>query len=147
MIHPFSCRAVRSAFISGLIIIFLSVNLFAQSQATTGNIVGRVLDPQSAVVPGATVLATNQATGFEKSVVAEGDGNFRLILLPPGTYTVKTSSSGFAETTLTDVAVTVGGTVSLDISLGVQGTNETVTVASTSASIETTRTSVSTTVN
>ena len=40
---------------------------FAQSQATTGNIEGRILDPKDAAVPNATVTATNQQTGLEKT--------------------------------------------------------------------------------
>ena len=64
----------------------------AQSQATSGDIEGRVLDPQGAVVPGATVTATNQGTGLEKSAVTDSDGNYRLVLLPPGTYTVRVTS-------------------------------------------------------
>lgn len=46
--------------------LILTTSVLAQSQATTGNIEGRVLDPKGAVVPGVSVTAHNQATGFEK---------------------------------------------------------------------------------
>jgi hypothetical protein len=48
----------------------------AQSQATTGDIEGRVLDQNGAVVPNATVTARNQATGFERTANTDGDGNY-----------------------------------------------------------------------
>src|ERR1043165_1846288 len=91
---------------------------FAQSEATTGNIEGRVLDPNQAAVPNVTVTAKNQATGFERRATTDGEGNYRIILLPPGSYTVTTSGvSGFQTTTLRDVTVTVGGTTPLDLKL------------------------------
>ena len=74
---------------------------FPQSQATSGNIEGRVLDPNGAAVPGVTVTATNQQTGFEKTATSDEEGNYRLILLPPGTYkVVATGAQGFQPTTL-----------------------------------------------
>ncbi|MCA1849469.1 MAG: TonB-dependent receptor, partial [Acidobacteria bacterium] len=119
----------------------------AQSQATTGNIEGRVLDPQAAVISGANVTATNQRTGFEKSAVTDEEGNYRLILLPPGTYTVRATGEGFAQTELRDVVVTVGGKTSLDLNLSVSGSTETVTVTSEAPVVETTRTSVASVIN
>ncbi len=49
-----------------VVLAMTTMNVFAQSQATTGNIEGRVLDPNGAVVPNANVTATNQETGLEK---------------------------------------------------------------------------------
>src|SRR5229473_796819 len=83
----------------------LSIGAFAQSQATTGNIEGRVLDPKEAAVPGASVTATNQQTGFEKTATSDSEGNYRIILLPPGPYTVRTTGQGFTQTELRDVTV------------------------------------------
>ncbi len=121
---------------------------FAQSQATTGNIEGRVLDPQGAAVPGVTVTATNQGTGLEKSATTDSEGNFRLILLPPGSYNVKAAGAqGFQPTTIQNIVVTVGSQTPLDIALTVGGANIDVTVTSEAPVVETTRTSVSTTVN
>ncbi|HEX8475781.1 MAG TPA: TonB-dependent receptor [Pyrinomonadaceae bacterium] len=122
---------------------------FAQSQATTGNIEGRVLDPNNAVMPGINVTATNAATGFEKSATTDDEGNYRLILLPPGSYNVKTSATtGFQPTTLTNVQVTVGGKTPLDIQMALAGADTiTINVEADGQVVETTRTSVSSTVN
>ena len=69
---------------------------FSQSQATSGNVEGRVLDPNGAAVPGVTVTATNQQTGFEKTATSDEEGNYRIIVLPPGTYkVVATGVQGF----------------------------------------------------
>jgi outer membrane receptor protein involved in Fe transport len=130
-------------------LLLISANTFAQSQATTGDIEGRVVDPAGAVIPGVTVTATNQATGFERSVTTDEDGNYRIILLPPGSYDVKTSApNGFQTASYTNVAVSVGGKTPLEVSLPLAGATDVIVDVTTEAPIvETTRTSVSTTIN
>jgi hypothetical protein len=121
--------------------------LVAQSQATTGNIEGRVLDPTQAAVPGATVTATNQLTGLEKSATSTDEGTFTISFLPPGPYTVRANATGFSQAEVKDVTVTVGSKTSLDVSLSVGGATGVVTVSGEAPIIETTQSSVSTTVN
>lgn len=131
-----------------VLILGFSLCVSAQSQATTGNIEGRVLDPQGAAVPGITVTATNQDTGYTKTGNADDEGNYRLILLPPGKYKVTTSGAqGFATATYENVTVTIGGQAPLDIQLSVSGANIIIDVAAEGQIVETTRTSVSSTVN
>src|SRR5438034_1339948 len=127
-------------------LIFATVAL-AQSQATTGNIEGRVLDPKDAAVPGATLVATNQETGFEKTATTNDEGGFTIILLPPDNYTVRANAGGFTQTEIKNITVTVGGRTPLDVKLSVGGASGSVTVTSEAPAIETTVTSVSTTVN
>jgi outer membrane receptor protein involved in Fe transport len=129
-------------------ILTISIGTFAQSQATTGNIEGRVLDPQGAAVPGITVTATNQETGYAKTATTDDEGNYRLILLPPGKYKVTTGGAqGFAGATYENVTVTIGGQSPLDIQLSVSGANIIIDVAAEGQIVETTRTSVASTVN
>jgi outer membrane receptor protein involved in Fe transport len=128
-------------------VIAAAVCAFAQSQATTGNIEGRVLDPKEAAVPGATVTATNQQTGLEKSATTSDEGNFTISFLPPGPYTVRANASGFAQAEVKDVTVTVGSKTPLDVSLSIGGASGTVTISGEAPVIETTQSSVSTTVN
>lgn len=139
---------IRLCVLTTLVLTVCSVG-FAQSQATTGNIEGRVLDQHGAVIPGVTVIATNQATGFEKNSTADSDGNYSIILLPPGSYNVKTSApSGFQSANYANVIVTVGGKTPLEISLPLAGaTSVTVDVTTEAPVVETSRTSVSTTIN
>lgn len=126
----------------------LSINLFAQSQSTTGNIEGTVVDQNGAVVPGVTVSATNQDTGFGKTVLSNDEGNFVFILLPPGNYKVETAAAkGFAVSTYENVKVTVGAKTSLDITLSTGGSVNVVDVNAEGQGVEATRTSISSTVD
>ncbi len=134
-----------------LVVCFLSISLtaLAQSQANTGNIEGRVTDPNAAAVPNVTVTATNLATGLAKNVVTNDEGIYRIVFLPPGAYKVETSGAqGFVPAAFTNVVVTVGGQTPLDIQLAVG--NATVAMVDVSAEgqvVETTRTSISSVVN
>ncbi|HEV2829580.1 MAG TPA: TonB-dependent receptor [Pyrinomonadaceae bacterium] len=130
-----------------VIILSLTVAAFGQSQATTGNIEGRVLDPKEAAVPGASVTATNQATGLERTATTDDQGIFQIILLPPGVYTVRATASGFATTEAKEVTVTVGSRTPLDLAVTVGGTSGSVTITSEAPVVETSRTSVATTIN
>ena len=132
-----------------VLVLTIASAAFGQSQATTGNIEGRVIDPKGAVIPDVSVTATNQATGFGRSATTDSEGNYRIILLPPGSYDVKTSApSGFQSASYANVTVTVGGQTPLEISLGLAGAaNVTVDVTAEAPVVETGRTSVSTTIN
>lgn len=130
-----------------ILLISLASAAIAQSQASTGNIEGRVIDPKEAAVPGASIAAINQDTGLEKSATTDDLGNFRVILLPPGSYTIRVSAPGFTSTEAKDVIVTVGSKTPLDIALTVGGATATVTITEENPVVETTRTSVATTIN
>lgn len=128
-------------------VFMFSTSVFAQSQATTGNIEGRVLDPKEAAVPGATLTATNQQTGLEKTATTNDQGDFIINFLPPGPYIVRANASGFSQAEVKDVIVTVGSKTPLDLTLSVGGASGIVTVSSQAPVVETNLSSVSTTVN
>ena len=129
-------------------ILLFAASVFAQSQATTGNIEGRVVDPNGAAVANVTVTATSQDTGFEKTAQTTDEGNFVLPLLQPGTYKVKTAAaSGFAAATYENVKVTVGAKNTLEIALTAGGSTNVVDVSAEGQGVETTRTSISSTVD
>jgi outer membrane receptor protein involved in Fe transport len=132
-------------FLIGLLL--FTGNLFAQSQATTGNIEGRALDPNGAVVPNVNVSVTNKDTGFGKTGMADGEGNFVFLLLPPGNYKVEAKASGFQPATYDNVTVTVGGKTALEITLSVGSGTTIVDVQAEGAVVETTRSSIATTVD
>ena len=62
----------------------------ALAQQTTGNIIGRVVDTQGGALAGATVTATRTETGFERRVLSDTEGVYRLNALPVGVYNVVT---------------------------------------------------------
>ncbi|MEP7039560.1 MAG: TonB-dependent receptor, partial [Acidobacteriota bacterium] len=139
---------MRKIFILLAMLTFLVAGVFAQSQATTGNIEGNVVDSTGAVVPNVTVMATNQDTGFEKTTQTNGDGNFILPLLQPGNYKVTTAAvGGFAEAIYENIKVTVGAKNTVKIVLTASGTTNVVNVNSEGEGVETTRSSVSSTVS
>ena len=99
-----------------LLVLATAISAFAQSQATTGNIEGTVVDPNGALVPNVAVTATNVDTGFEKTAQTNEDGTFVLSFLQPGNYKVTTEAvSGFAPATYENVKVTVGSKNTLQI--------------------------------
>jgi outer membrane receptor protein involved in Fe transport len=129
-------------------ILLFAVSAFAQSQSTTGNIEGRVVDPNGAIVPSATVSATNQDTGFSKTAVTDSSGNYAFILLQPGKYKVEVKGAkGFQTSTYQNVTVSVGGKTTLEIMLSVSGQTNVVDVLAEGGTVETTRTSISSTVD
>src|SRR5262249_38125954 len=67
----------------------------AAAQVTTATLYGVIRDPSSAVLPGASVTATNQGTGLTRSVVADERGEFALPALPAGAYTGRVEMPGF----------------------------------------------------
>ena len=130
------------------VLALLSAVAMGQSQSTTGNIEGRIVDQNGAVVPGVAITATNQDTGFTKNSTSDDEGNFILILLPPGNYKVDVAAAkGFGATTYNNVKVTVGAKTPLDVSLKAGGSANVVDVNATGQAIETTRSSVSTTID
>ena len=125
----------------------LSISVFSQSQSTTGNIEGRVVDQNGAGVPNITVTATNQETGLAKTAVSDSDGSYIFVLLPPGRYKVESAAAqGFAASTYENVQVTVGAKATLDVAVSPSGTTNVVDVTA-DAGIEATNTAVSSTVN
>lgn len=130
----------------GITLLF-ATSILAQSQATTGNIEGRLTDQNGAVVTNGTIVATNQDTGFRKTTITDGDGNFIFVLLPPGKYLVEASAQGFSKAIYENVIVTVGSKRTLEINLSVSSQVNAVDVQANGEVIETTRTSISSTVD
>src|SRR5437588_1801050 len=114
----------------------------AHAQQTTGNITGRILDPQGAAVPGVTVTARSSATGFTRTEVSDAEGIYRLNALPVGIYDVTAELQGFASVSRKAIDVNVGQTQTVDFALRVAAVAETVNVTGASPLIEITASSV-----
>lgn len=127
--------------------ITLSLGAFAQSQSTTGTIQGTVVDPNGAVVSGASVNVTNTDTGSERTVTTNSDGFFSAPLLPLGKYRVTTDVQGFSKAIFENVDVTIGQTLALRIEMKVGSAVETVDVSAEPEGVETARTELSTQIN
>ncbi len=127
---------------------FFVSSAFSQSQSTTGNIEGRIADQNGAFVPGIAITVTNQDTGFGKSVFTDDSGHYIFVLLPPGNYRLNVAAvKGFNAGTYENVRVTVGAKTVLDITLTIGGVVNVVDINAEGQGIETTRTSISSTVD
>ena len=117
--------------ISSVLIVLVSCGLLiAQNVVTAGSLGGRVTDPSGAVVPGASVIARNLATGVEQSVETNHTGLYRFPVTMPGTYAITASLKGFRDVQAL-VEVRVGNTTSQDMKLQVGASADTVKVTGT----------------
>ena len=103
-----------------------SSNLLAQ--AITGTVVGTVRDASGAVVPGATVTATNTNTGIAQSTVCNGSGDYTIPNLAPGTYKITAQSQGFSTAVAEGSIVQVEQTTRVDFSLSPGQTSQQIVV-------------------
>jgi outer membrane receptor protein involved in Fe transport len=108
----------------------------AFGQNETGQIVGTVMDPTGASVPGATVTVRSAATGSERAETTDAGGSFTFTNLLPDAYEVTVAAAGF--TTLKQrTTVTVGGKVGLDIKLEVGKAETVIEVSETAVTVNT----------
>jgi hypothetical protein len=117
-------------------LLLASVSTFAQQG--TGELRGKVVDAQGAVLPGVTVVAKNEASGIFREIVSGGDGSFFMSALTPGSYELTAQLSGFKKYQRGAVRVEVGKTQSIDIRLDVGGIEQEVTVTAESPLVDTT---------
>lgn len=125
-----------SLFLLSIAVLVSVASLPAFGQATTGTLRGTVNDPNGNVVAGATVIAKHQGTGVTTPTTTNGDGLYVISNLPPGSYTITVEpTAGFSKKAVTDVAVPIGQTTDLSVTLSVGSPTETVTVTSTGEEI------------
>src|SRR3954464_5031328 len=103
-----------------------------QAQERTGTIAGELKDASGGVLPGATVVLTNKATGRVTTVVTDGAGNYRADV-DPGVYTLRFEMSGFARQEMPDVEVQLGRTFTINATMKVGNMSEAVQVTAESA--------------
>ncbi len=132
-------------FIAVLIMCLPAGPLVAQNIATA-QLSGTVHDPTGAVIPGAAITISDASKGFSRTTTSDGQGNYQLLLLPPGTYTITATAAGFAKMIATNVVLTVGEQAQLPLNLAISG-SETINVNAGADIIETQRSSQSTTVD
>ena len=115
----------------------------ASAQVFTGRIDTTVQDGTGAVLPGVNVEISGPQN---QNTVTDAQGEAHFLNLPPGTYQVKASLSGFAEYLNKSVAVAAGGSVPLRVTLSVAGVSEQVQVSVESPVVDPKRNNVSTTI-
>ncbi len=114
----------------------LAFPALSDAQMTRGAISGTVRDATGALVPGATVTATNVDTNIGRSTVTDAQGFYRIPALEPGTYHVKAELSGFQAVEWKSVKLVAAGEVTLNPELKVAGLGEAITVLGQAEAIE-----------
>jgi Carboxypeptidase regulatory-like domain len=129
--------------------IFLYLVGVLQSQIAMGQLLQGtrnepVLDPSQAAVSGVTVTISNDATAANRTTTAGGNGDFSLLALPPGTYTLKVIAQGSQGYTRIGVVVNANEIARADVALVVGGVDQSVTVSSRAVTLQTDRADVHT---
>src|SRR5216683_7036625 len=114
---------------------------------TTSAIIGQVSDASGAAVPGAVVTVTNRETGLRRSASTDEAGRFNFPQLKPGTYSVKAEAQGFEPRQNDNVVSGLGQKQTVDFTLKLARSNETVEVNSEAPLINPEDANTSTTLN
>jgi len=116
----------------------LAIQVLAQS--TGGRILGRVADPSGAVLANVSVRITNQATGVARDTKTNGSGDYTFVEVAPGNYTAEFEQKGFKRNVQKDLTVEINQVVTLNSTLQIGATAETVVVTSEAPLVDTTST-------
>lgn len=125
----------------------LLVPAWAQSEAGGATVTGTVSDPTGAAVPGAKVTLNSEQTGFTRVLETTGSGLYSFVRVPVGRYNLTVDRSGFKTVKRADIDLAVGAMVTLDVTLTMGSTSESITVSGELPLIETTRSQASTNVD
>jgi hypothetical protein len=139
---------------STMMVTMLLASVFLNSgpafgQATsTGTVVGLITDQTGALIAAATITLTDAATGSVRTTTSGTNGQYVMVNLPPGDYTLRVSKSGFSVSEIAHQTVSVGSQTTVDVKLMLGATQTTVEVqASSSADLQTLNATIGSTVD
>lgn len=136
------CRCLVMACVVGAAVI--AAPGMARAQLDQGRLTGTVTDAQGATLPGVTVTASSPALIGTQSATTEEDGTYRFPALPSGQYALTFELTGFKKVKRENIHLSLGQTLTVDLSLELSTVEETVLVTSESpvVDIETTKVGV-----
>ncbi len=111
----------------------ISASAFAQE----ASVIGTVADETKALLPGATVTATNLETGGQSVAITDQAGAYRLMRLPPGRYKLQAELTGFSTIVIPSVELLVGQNATVPFVMKLAQVNESVTVTGESPLVDT----------
>lgn len=117
------------------------------AQGTGGRILGRVADQSGAVLAGVKVTATNDATGIATNTTTNASGDYTFPTLPVGTYSLTFDQTGFKTVIRKSVTLDVNQVITLNMTMQIGQTKETVEVTSEAPLVDTTTTQLGAVVN
>jgi len=148
-LHRFSFSVYIFGFIFFLAagLLFFPSSIHAQSASATGRLEGIVTDPSGASVADADIAVRNQNTGVSTNAKSNGDGEFTVLYLEPGTYEVTIVKDGFSRLVLKNITISVGTRAVLHPELKVNRIDITVTVNTETPMVDTAASSLGTVVD
>lgn len=117
---------------------FVCLASTALAQGGSATLSGTVFDQARAVLPGATVTVTNEATGIVRETTSGPAGQFVMPTLNPGTYTVRVDLAGFQGQAQGGVVLRIGQELNLTFTMPIAAVAETVTVTGQTPIVEVT---------
>jgi hypothetical protein len=120
-----------------LLLVLAFAPAVAQAQDFRGAIAGRVVDESGGVLPGVTITVTARDTNATHTAVTNETGNYSLLYLAPGTYSVAAELQGFRKMARENVVVRLGDRLEVDFRMQVGQLEETITVAAETPLLET----------
>jgi len=132
-----AASAFLTAFLACVVVLLGFAAPSHAQTATTGALTGTVSDPSGGVIASATVTLTNVGTGQSRTATTDASGSYKFSLIPPGTYRVNFTASGFKSTEVPSITVNVTETPVLDQKLEIGGQTTEVTVESAAETIQT----------
>ena len=135
----------RSALLLMILPIVAPLTETAVAQAISGDLIGTVTDGTDAVIPNASLIATNLSTNVKAVGHTNTSGQYRLSNLLPGRYSLVASAPGFNSFELKDLAVQLNQTATANIQLSVGGVATTVNVSAAPPTIDSTTAQIQTT--
>jgi len=139
-----SSRTLKFLLSGFIVLLAATFALFAalplEAQTFRGGIRGHVEDASGALLSAAGVKATNSATGQTYSTASTSAGEFSLLDLPLGSYSLTVTHPGFEVLTVARIEVRAGSAYPLALKLAVSAVNEKLTVTAASVAVETTAT-------
>ncbi|MGH9532021.1 MAG: carboxypeptidase regulatory-like domain-containing protein [Terriglobales bacterium] len=131
-------KRLPGSFSASLLITLFVCSALVWAQSDRASIVGRVTDATGALVSGATVKVTNEATGIGFETTTDDGGRYVTPnILKPGTYKVEISRDGFKTKVTSGVLLQIGDVKEVNVSLEVGAAGETITVTSEAPQLET----------
>jgi hypothetical protein len=141
--RPVVVSISKSIFVLGLFLaLLLAPSVLHAQNAVTGALTGIVTDPTGAVLPGASVKIVDTATNATVTEVTNEQGRYNAALLKPSKYLITVSGSGMVSRPTT-VAVLVGQTPNVDLTVSLMGSNTSIDVSAQAAQLTDTQTPAS----
>src|SRR5579859_4466592 len=125
-------------------LILLLMTGSARAQVSTASVNGVVRDPKGSVIPGATITLTNVATSVEHPTVSNSSGEYVILNVTPGRYTLSATAAGFNPQKTAEFVLAVAQNATFDFALAVGSDTQVVTVDATAIQLDVTGASLGT---